>query len=60
MEADPSLPGWGEWYALPPSTGGGRTVIHHLADWCVGAHVCNAEEETVGYENNPRTLLDTN
>jgi hypothetical protein len=24
MEADPALPGWGGWSALPPSAGGGR------------------------------------
>jgi hypothetical protein len=50
MEADPSLPGWGGWFAPPPTTDGGRAIIqrrmkfvaHRLANWRVGAHVRKA------------------
>ena len=27
MKADLSLPGWGGWFALPPTAGGGRAAI---------------------------------
>jgi len=47
MEADPSLPGWGGWSALPPTAGGERAAIHpqmkfvvlHLAKRRRSSHV---------------------